>query len=374
MAKLRSPRFLTYVVVITALFLAGCNSTTSPQANGRTSLLSPTGTPNVSLGELALQSAPFSMSVHGQSFNDVQGTQHGYVFQLQNFSDGHIPFVGKMYYYDYLSKRTTLIDTAQQNPPGDNRDIRLIAVAGDNVAYIKSDNSLESWEFWLANFQTGRRVLLDSPAQTPSQLYPSNFALDTHHVVWSSLVEQNGKFGSVMHVYTIATGTTATIMRDFASNPPNIYRPAIAGDTITYTKLPYGSKTETVETIWRMNIDGSGAQLLATTSTANVNIHMNATYVVWDEILEQGGTVHAFDLQTNSLVTLPKLQCVRPDVTGTFLTCEDIATTLYLVDLTSGKWSSVEQGDAPIISVTADRVIWAVEDLQKVEWVMLPTT
>jgi hypothetical protein len=71
----------------------------------------------------------------------------------------------------------------------------------------------------------------------------------TNHTEWPS-----------MQVYSLADHTEKTILSDFTSTPPTMFRPAAQGAVITYTKLPLGGAAPASETIWRENLDGSQRQ------------------------------------------------------------------------------------------------------------------
>lgn len=338
-----------------------------------TPTIAPSPTTDMSLGELPVHSILFtSIGASSNVYYSVQGTPDGFVYQLQELSTDPSPFIGKLYYYRYATNHIQLLDTVQQQPVGNDRNIRLTTVAGNYVAYIKSDNSLENWELWLTNLTTDEHILIDSPSQTSEPQYPSNFAFDGQHLVWASLLQQANQVGSIIRVYTVQQRTTKTIFSDFSSPLPFIYRPAVSGSTITYTKIPYGPTDATSETIWRMNLDGSQRQQIATTKTASVNIQMGANYVAWDELNEPSlNTVHVIDLRTNQEINLPYDDCVRPLVFTHYLTCVNIDTKLFLFDLSTGKYGSTTL-NASAVSMTSDRVIWTDNTGKNVLWLFYP--
>jgi hypothetical protein len=335
--------------------------------------------PTITPTAVPLNLAPITtLKIPGYVTFEPQPTADGFLFQKLAKAPG--AFVGTLYRYVAATQQVTVLDTAQPIA-GNNRDIRLVAVAGNTVAYIKSDNNLDYWGFWMLNLSTGQKTLLDSYHLTQgiNGAYPSNFALDADHIVWSTLTTRNGKQGSFMQVYDIASGKRTEILSDFASSPPTIFRPAIAGNVITYTKLPYGASLATSESIWRVGLDGSHPQQMTPTTTANVNISMSATYVAWDELTneDRNDTIHVVKLDSNQEIKLPFKQCIRPVVYGHFVACVDLAkdTGAYLFDVQSGRWANFgsTQGIA-VVTLTADRIFWSDANQNDAEWMAYPTS
>lgn len=201
--------------------------------------------------------------------------------------------------------------------------------------------------------------------------------MDATHIVWSTFARQNGHLGSYMQVYSLADHTSTTILRDFTSTPPTIFRPAVQGSTIAYTKLPYGVATTTGESIWRINLDGTNQQQFASTGTANVNITMSDAYVAWDELTNEDrhDTTRVFDIATNQEVKLPYNTCIRPTLNHQFLTCIDLITSSggYIFNLETGRWANFAQGQSiQVISLTDDRIFWSNTDVFDAEWMAYP--
>jgi len=164
-----------------------------------------------------------------------------------------------------------------------------------------------------------------------------------------------------MRIYNMAQNTTKTLFTDIVASPATIYlyRPAIYGSVITYAKIPFGAQTTTSDTIWRMNIDGSGVQQIATTQYANVNIAMDANYAAWDEDTGNQPILDVYNLQTNSPVTLPSNMCNRPQLYKTLLTCIQWAQPSILVINLSTNAYSIIADPAVYTSLTQDRIIWS---------------
>lgn len=368
--------FLLLMLICSSCALGPSDPTQSgahPTANVPSMTPTPTYVPhlqNLSIKTLALAGFDHHIS-------DVEGTAHGFVFQVYppQGDPTSIYTDDNLYYYNYASHTVRLIDRTHASPTNGFRSIHMFSVAGDTVAYAKSDNNLSEWEFGVLNVVTGQHILLDSAVQesAPESQFPINFFTDGQRVIWSSYTSTGSHTGSIIRIFDIASQTSRTLYQDPQTF---IYNPTITGNTVFLMKIPVPTTFTTEESIWKVNVQDGKQQQIGTTH-AIINLDSNSRYFVWDEAHNNpdGFSLHGMSLTDSSSIDdrIIKLGCGRPKLYGHYMSCVQIATAITVVDLQTGENLQIAAGESVTYSsISPDRVIWVNNITKSVEYLLLP--
>jgi hypothetical protein len=144
-----------------------------------------------------------------------------------------------VYVRDYRRRSTSITVSKSRllfdGPRG--TQVAAFALAGGWLVY-DTDTPRDQWRLYARNVDTGRVILLDSPAM---ERLPSRFlhaSTDGRTVVWQSWTRLHGRTISVIRSYTLATGRRRLLLTGGSGTDYFYGYPQISGNHVIIEKVP----------------------------------------------------------------------------------------------------------------------------------------
>lgn len=258
-----------------------------------------------------------------------------------------------LYYYDDASRQIAPVATPTPATDGTPRGVQYVAAWGDWVAYKVADSDSSHWELWALNLATHAQQLVDSAAAEGILFNSVAPVLDGTNLVWSATSLINGVQQNHLRVYSLATGTTRTLLELPAST--FAFPVAISNGTLAYVSDDGNGNRAT----WLWTLSKSAPTRIAT--EAGLNVTMNDRYVIWDDA--HGMTLTLYDRATKQQTEGWVDSCIRPVLGASrpYVVCVDFDTNTYRLAQVPGGAALTffdHQSVNNVIGVSGDRAYW----------------
>ena len=260
---------------------------------------------------------------------------------------------GALYYYDNASRQTSSVATPTPAADGTLRGVQYVAAAGDWAAYIVADAARSHWELWALNLATHAQQLVDSAATEGILFNSTQPVLDGANLVWSATSLINGVQQNNLRVYSLASGTTRTLLT--LSGSTFAFPTAMFNGTLCYVSDDGNGNRAT----WLWTLTGTAPTQIST--EPGLSFTMNDRYVIWDDV--HGMTLTLYDRTTGKQTDSWVDACIRPALAASrpYVVCVDFNTHTYLLSQVPGGAALTffdHQSVNNEIGVSSDRAYW----------------